>query len=93
MSQTTIFADALSEGIIVNGVARLTFSRIVAEGKVETGGLVVIPLSQIPQMINSLNLLMKQVEDRFKESMAKQEQNSPQSVEAIPSSFSFAQKS
>ncbi len=95
MSQTTIFADALSEGIIVNGVARLTFSRVIGENKIEPGGLVVIPLAQIPNMINSLGMLMKQVEEKFKAAQSKaenHEQNGAGTGDAIPSSFSFTHK-
>lgn len=87
----TIFADGLTEANIIHGVARLTLGQVLAEGKMAPAGQVIIPLSQLPNLVGAMTNLLRQVETRLKEAQAKP--TAPAKPEPpLPSTFSFGNR-
>ncbi len=88
---TTIFADGLAEANVMHGVARLALGQAGAEGKLIPTGQLVMPLSQLPQFVNAMTNLLRQVEARLQEAQAKAAP--PDAGEPpLPSAFSFGNR-
>jgi hypothetical protein len=68
----TVFCDGILDGSVTFGVARLTLAQTGADGKPFPAGQLVIPLVQLPAVVNGLAGLLKQVETRMREQQAQQ---------------------
>ncbi|MFZ4410746.1 MAG: hypothetical protein ACOYOH_25610, partial [Paracraurococcus sp.] len=55
------------------GVARLTLAQTGADGKPVAAGQLIVPLVQLPTVVNGLAGLLKQVETRMREQQAQQQ--------------------
>lgn len=65
-----IFADALHEANIANNVARLRLSQITTEGRSVPAGTLIVPVSQLPALVNALGNLLRQLEVRARQAQA-----------------------
>ena len=74
----TLFCDGILDGSVTSGVARLTLAQTGADGKPFAAGQLIVPLVQLPAVVNGLAGLLKQVETRMREQQAQQ----PAAVEA-----------
>jgi hypothetical protein len=68
----TLFCDGILDGSVTFGVARLTLAQTGADGKPTAAGQLIIPLVQLPGLVNGLAGLLKQVETRMREQQAQQ---------------------
>lgn len=71
-SLPTLFCDGILDGSVTSGVARLTLAQTGAEGKPIPAGQLIVPLVQLPTIVNGLANLLKQVETRMREQQAQQ---------------------
>ena len=83
----TIFADGILDANVSYGVARLTLAQTGPEGKPLAAGQLVVPLIQLPGIVNGLTGLLKQVETKIREQQAQQQAGAP--AEPTSSSFRF----
>jgi hypothetical protein len=63
----TLFCDGILDGSVTSGVARLTLAQTGADGKPAAAGQLIVPLVQLPAVVNGLAGLLKQVETRMRE--------------------------
>jgi hypothetical protein len=68
----TLFCDGILDGSVTFGVARLTLAQTGADGKPAAAGQLIVPLVQLPGLVNGLAGLLKQVETRMREQQAQQ---------------------
>lgn len=68
----TLFCDGILDASVSYGVARLTLAQTAADGKPAPAGQLIIPLVQLPGLVNGLGGLLKQVETRMREQQAQQ---------------------
>lgn len=87
----TIFADGLAEANVIHGVARLTLGQVLGEGKLAPAGQIVIPLSQLPNLVGAMTNLLRQVEARLKEAQPKTAERVT-GEQPLPSAFSFGSR-
>lgn len=66
----TLFCDGILDGSVTFGVARLTLAQTGADGKPVAAGQLIVPLVQLPAVVNGLAGLLKQVETRIREQQA-----------------------
>ncbi|MBK1657587.1 hypothetical protein [Paracraurococcus ruber] len=85
----TLFADGVMDASVTAGVARLTLAQTGADGKPLAAGQLVVPLMQLPGMVNAMAGLLKQVEAKMREQQAQQGAAPAAAVEAAPSAFRF----
>jgi len=69
----TLFADGILDASVTFGVARLTLAQTGADGKPVAAGQLIVPLVQLPTVVNGLAGLLKQVETRMREQQAQQQ--------------------
>ncbi|MEN0077162.1 MAG: hypothetical protein AAGC69_22445 [Paracraurococcus sp.] len=84
----TIFADGILDANVSYGVARLTLAQTGPEGKPMAAGQLVVPLIQLPGIVNGLTGLLKQVETKIREQQAQQQQAGG-TAEPASSAFRF----
>jgi hypothetical protein len=84
----TIFADGILDANVSYGVARLTLAQTGPEGKPMAAGQLVVPLIQLPGIVNGLTGLLKQVETKIREQQAQQQQTGG-TAEPASSAFRF----
>jgi hypothetical protein len=75
-----LFCDGILDGSVTSGVARLTLAQTGADGKPFAAGQLIVPLVQLPAVVNGLAGLLKQVEARMRE-----QQSQPPVAEAAGS--------
>jgi hypothetical protein len=63
----TLFCDGILDASVTSGVARLTLAQTGADGKPFAAGQLIVPLVQLPAVVNGLAGLLKQVETRMRE--------------------------
>jgi len=63
-SQNTIFADAVADVIVANGVARLSLAITGPGGQPAPVGLLCIPVAQLPAVVAGLNTLLQQMQTK-----------------------------
>lgn len=63
----TLFADGILDASVTFGVARLTLAQTGPDGKPMPAGQLVVPLMQLPTIVNGLSGLLKQVETKLRE--------------------------
>ena len=80
-ARTTIFADAITDVVVANGVARLTLAMSGPDGKPMPVATLCVPVMQLPAMANGLGNLMQQLQDKAR---ASQQQQPPQQRAAQP---------
>lgn len=86
----TLFADGLMDASVTAGVARLTLAQTGADGKPMPAGQLIVPLMQLPNLVNGMAGLLKQVEARMREQQAQQGGATPAAAgEAPASAFRF----
>jgi hypothetical protein len=83
----TLFADGILDASVTFGVARLTLAQTGADGKPTAAGQLIVPLIQLPTVVNALAGLLKQVETRMREQQA--QQVPAEAPAAAPSSGAF----
>jgi hypothetical protein len=83
---TTVFADGILDASVTSGVARLTLAQTGPDGKPVPAGQLIVPLVQLPNMVNGLSNLLKQVEAKMREQQTQQQ--APAEADA-PSAFRF----
>ncbi|MCK8783361.1 hypothetical protein M0638_03055 [Roseomonas sp. NAR14] len=86
----SIFADGMLDANVSHGVVRINLGQAGPEGKVAPAGQLIMPLAQVPSLINGLVQLMKQVEARMKEAQASQQPTAAEPTAAMPSTFRFS---
>jgi hypothetical protein len=84
----TLFCDGILDGSVTFGVARLTLAQTGADGKPAAAGQLIVPLVQLPGLVNGLAGLLKQVETRMREQQA-QQQPSTDAPAAPPAASAF----
>ena len=68
----TLFADGILDASVTSGVARLTLAQTGPDGKPTAAGQLMVPLIQLPTVVNALAGLLKQVEARMREQQPQQ---------------------
>ncbi|TCZ57952.1 hypothetical protein [Roseicella aquatilis] len=71
----TLFTDGILDASVSHGVARITLAQTQADGKPAPSGQLIVPLMQLPALVNGLATLLKQVETRMREQQAQQQQS------------------
>lgn len=84
----TLFTDGILDASVTFGVARLTLAQTGPEGKPVPAGQLVVPLVQLPAMVNGLANLLKQVETKMREQQGQQGQQQTPEAPAV-SAFRF----
>jgi hypothetical protein len=84
----TLFCDGILDASVTSGVARLTLAQTGADGKPFPAGQLIVPLVQLPAVVNGLAGLLKQVETRMREQQA-QQQPSADAPAAPPAASAF----
>jgi hypothetical protein len=69
-----LFCDGILDASVTSGVARLTLAQTGTDGKPFAAGQLIVPLVQLPAVVNGLAGLLKQVETRMHEQQAQQQQ-------------------
>jgi hypothetical protein len=69
-----LFADGVIEAQVANGVARITLAMTGGDGKAVPCGVLCVPVTQLPGMVNGMGNLLRQIEDRVRAQMAQQKQ-------------------
>ena len=82
-SQNTIFADAVMDVIVANGVARLSLAITGPEGQPSPVGLLCIPVAQLPGVAAGLNNLLQQMQTKARQAPQPPQQQ-PARVAATP---------
>jgi len=80
-----LFADGIMDASVSFGVARLTLAQTGPEGKPMAAGQLIVPLTQLPSLVNGLASLLKQVETRMREQQA----GAAPAEATAPSAFRF----
>jgi hypothetical protein len=73
-TEPTLFCDGILDASVTSGVARLTLAQTGTDGKPFAAGQLIVPLVQLPAVVNGLAGLLKQVETRMHEQQAQQQQ-------------------
>lgn len=68
----TLFADGVLDASVTAGVARLTLAQTGPDGKPVAAGQLIVPLVQLPNLVNGMAGLLKQVEAKMREQQAQQ---------------------
>lgn len=68
----TLFADRILDASVTAGVARLNLAQAGPEGQPIPAGQLIVPLMQLPALVNSMTALLKQVEAKMREQQAQQ---------------------
>ena len=68
-----IFADAMREANIANGVARLRMTQISTDGQVVPAGTLILPLSQLPGLAASLMNVLRTLETQARNAQEQRE--------------------
>ena len=88
----TLFTDGILDASVTYGVARITLAQTQSDGKPVPAGQLVVPLMQLPAMVNGLAALLKQVETKMREQQAQQAQQAQQTISepgAAPAAGAF----
>lgn len=80
----TVFADAIAEAHVANGVARIALVQAGADGKPAPSGLLLVPLARLPAITNALVGLLQQIEAKVKEAQASAQANAQAQPEGAP---------
>jgi hypothetical protein len=72
-SRPTLFADGVVEAQVAHGVARITLATTGADGKAQPCGMLCVPVSQLPSLVNGMGNLLKQIEERVRAQVAQQQ--------------------
>ena len=83
-SRPTIFADGVVEAQVAHGVARITLAMTGADGKAQPCGMLCVPVTQLPSLVNGMGNLLKQIEERVRAQVAQQQQAPAAAPEAAP---------
>jgi hypothetical protein len=81
-NDNTVFADAIAEAHVANGVARIALVQAGADGKPALSGLLIVPLTRLPAVANALVGLLQQIEATVKEAQAEAQANAQAQAEA-----------
>ena len=84
----TLFADGILDASVTSGVARLTLAQTAPDGKPVPAGQLIVPLVQLPAIVNGLAGLLKQVETKMREQQA-QQQTATEAPGAVPAASAF----
>lgn len=85
------FCDGIMEANVMNGVVRITLGQAAADGKPVPCGQLVLPLTQLPGVANAFLQLLKQVQEKLKDSTAKTQASGKGDAQAeMPSAFKFS---
>ena len=86
----TLFCDGILDASVTSGVARITLAQTGADGKPLAAGQLIVPLVQLPTVVNGLAGLLKQVETRIREQQSLQPPTAEApAAPASPSAFRF----
>ena len=85
----TLFADGILDASVTFGVARLTLAQTGPDGKPVAAGQLIVPLVQLPTVVNGLAGLLKQVETRMREQQAQQPPAAEPAAAPPASAFRF----
>ena len=66
-ARNTIFADAVTDVVIANGVARLGLGMAGPDGQMQTVTTLCIPVMQLPAIASGLNNLLQQMQAKARE--------------------------
>ncbi|WP_144185117.1 hypothetical protein [Elioraea rosea] len=87
-----LFCDGIIEANVLNGVVRITLGQAGGDGKPSPCGQIVLPLTQLPGATNAMVALVRQIQDKMKESAPKQQGAAPAEAPAAPSDMPSAFK-
>ncbi|MEO3470851.1 hypothetical protein AAFN86_03210 [Roseomonas sp. CAU 1739] len=87
-NRPTVFADGVIEAQVAHGVARITLAMTGPDGKAVPCGMLCVPVTQLPGMVNGMGNLLKQIEERVRAQVAQQPSAAPAS-EAAPAAGAF----
>jgi hypothetical protein len=68
-----IFADGVVEAQVAHGVARITLAMTGSDGKAQPCGMLCVPVTQLPGLVNGMGNLLKQIEERVRAQVAQQQ--------------------
>ncbi|MBP0463234.1 hypothetical protein J5Y09_04870 [Roseomonas sp. PWR1] len=72
--RTTLFADGVIEAQVAHGVARITLAMTGGDGKAVPCGMLCVPVTQLPALVNGMGNLLRQIEERVRAQVAQQQQ-------------------
>lgn len=72
-TRPTLFADGVVEAQVAHGVARITLAMTGADGKAQPCGMLCVPVTQLPGLVNGMGNLLKQIEERVRAQVAQQQ--------------------
>lgn len=88
-SRTTIFADAVTDVIVANGVARLSLAMTGPEGQPSPVGLLCVPVAQLPAVAAGLNNLLQQMQTKARPVPPAGRDTAPTEAEAAAADAAF----
>ena len=67
VARTTIFADAITDVVVANGVARLTLAMTGPDNKPAAVATLCVPVMQLPAMAKGFGNLVQQLQEKVQE--------------------------
>ena len=77
-----IFSDGIIDAQVRHGVARFTLGQTGTDGQLAPAGQLVLPLTQLPNLIGSITRLLQELEARARQ--AQQQQGTAAAAEPAP---------
>ncbi len=67
VARTTVFADAITDVVVANGVARLTLAMTGPDNKPAAVATLCVPVMQLPAMAKGFGNLVQQLQEKVQE--------------------------
>ena len=84
------FADGVTEAQVANGVARITLATTGSDGKAQPCATLCVPVAMLPNLVNGMGNLVKQIEERVRAQVQQQQaQPAAQAGEAPQATGAF----
>lgn len=87
-----VFADAITDVIVSNGVVRLTLAMNAADARPTPVAVLCVPVTQLPAIVNGLGNLMQQLQEKVRAAQQAAQPSglgAPDSIAAADAAFRF----
>ena len=88
-ARATLFADAVTEVVIANGVARLGLGMAGPDGQLQTVATLCIPVMQLPPIATGLTNLLQQMQAKAREAQQGRTAETASQPAATDAAFRF----
>ena len=84
-----IFSDGIIDAQVRHGVARFTLGQTGTDGQLAPAGQLVLPLTQLPNLIGSITRLLQELEARARKAQQQQQGTAAAAEPAPPAGGAF----